>query len=199
LSVEYKKKEMKNAGGFCQYTSVNNLRSPKIEKIASFNIFDRIKTNCKHHEQIGLNCETKNKKFLSLCIDNHSNPSKPLMVYRYGKIDSIELEYPIVPQNMDIDFEYDWISRPQQNDVYGYNSNSIFFTMGTNRYKIFDENIYFDRSTADPGFENEDEFYERKIGLIVYNNDKEILKLACVNNTNNLSNIISIVRGHTPL
>jgi len=75
------------------------------------------------------------------------------IVYRFGKNDKVELEFPKNKAESWSQFEYSFYLRPPQQEVEGHDENYVVFTIGKFQYTIFEKMVTADKVQTDIGIE----------------------------------------------
>lgn len=105
---------------------------------------------CLTNEKTIFSFETKTKKYLSICKEKNGN----YLVYRFGKVDNIELQFPSKLDNTSWNaFEFSGMRRPGGKLNAGFGDYSLAFGIQKVGYTVFQE------------WSDEDETYS--IGVIV--------------------------------
>ncbi len=121
-------------------------------------------TLCTEKEKIIFSCHVE-KKIVSLCISLQPNQN---LIYRYGKLEHVELMYPETGNQHNSDFHR------SSNMLFGGEETSITFKRSAYEYKIYSK---IGRVDDDNHQKNRTPMYED--GLEIYQNGKSLKQLVC--------------------
>ena len=89
-------------------------------------------SHCRANEQVFFNCKAANGKLISLCGSKQLSATKGYVQYRFGKVGSIELQFPEKLEGSQKEFRYDHYFR------YRVDRSDITFKAAGYEYTVFD-------------------------------------------------------------